>query len=793
MIKVLGAAGSLEHNRDCISLQINQNTIIDAGNIIRPLQGQAHQIEHVLLTHSHFDHIMDLPFLIENHFKERQQPLTIYALQETLNNLKQHLFNDVIWPNFAAILHPTLNTPILQFKALTLGQTISLADSQITAIPAVHIAGACGYVVEQNGAACLISGDTYLNPEMIDTINQNVRINSLIIDVSFPSEQAQLAKTTQHLTPDLLAQSCEQLDRAIDIYPYHLKPDFEPQVTKQLSALNLRHNIKKILQSGDQIELEKQHVFSQAKHFINTQNNSQNQLQALLKTAQALASETHVEKLLELILDTAMELTQADGGTLYRITDNEQQLSFNVVKNRSLAISMGGTNNAISWPNLDLYKAPEKPNEEMVATYCALHKKVIAIDDVYDAPHFNFQGTKEFDKNTGYRSKSMLVIPLLNSSHELIGVLQLLNKQDQTGHTVAFTDADQQHALALAAQAAISLTNTLLIRDLENLFEAILATITKAFDEKCSFTTGHVRQVAELSDIIAKGIDADHTTYPEVQYNKDDLHAIRIAALLHDVGKIATPEFIMQKATKLEKTIDRIDWIADRIEILKRDLYIEQLEQQTNLPEKLVSHTKQAQKQLDEDFAFIKQSNRGEGFIDDSAMQKLAALANLSYQSAEGEKPLLEEDELYNLQTRRGTLNQEERAKIMDHARVSLEILNTLPFPKKYRNVVNIAANHHEKLDGTGYPRGLTAKDISLEDRILILADLYEALSSKDRPYKEPNKLSTIFKILTAMAQDGQIDSQLLRFFYESGTYQAYNQYLQADQVDEFEFTLDQD
>ena len=791
MIKVLGASGSLEHNRECISFQVNANTIIDAGNVVRPLAGKAHLVEHVFITHSHFDHILDLPFLIEKHFEKRHKPLTIYGLKSTIDHLQEHLFNNVIWPKFQTIIHPEKNQPLLDFKVLEINQPEIIEGTLITPVSAKHMAGSCGYIVEQNDQACLISGDTYLNAELVDTLNSHTKINSLFIDTSFPSDFEALAKTSQHLTPKLLQQLVAEINRQITIYPYHLKPNYEAQIITELNTLEFKHPIGKVLQSGDSFDLSSAKQNVQPSQVLQPEDTSKKQLNALLTTAQALSSETNVDKLLEQILSAAMEFTQADGGTLYRLTENEKELSFTVLKNHSLDIAMGGTNQQISWPNLPLYLPSGDYNEEMVATFCAVHKELISIPDVYNNPHFNFKGTKEFDQKTGYRSKSMLVVPLLNSNQELVGVLQLLNKQDSQGQTITFSDSDQQHALALASQAAISLTNSLLIRDLEKLFESILATITKAFDEKCSFTGGHVRQVAELSDIIAKGIDADQRFYKDIHYDKDNLHEIRIAALLHDVGKIATPEFIMQKATKLEKTQDRIHWIADRIEILKRDLYIEYLEKHGTDKEISLQTLQQAQAELEQHLNFIRNNNKGAHYLSDEALNKLQTLATLTYKTNIKTKPLLTDDELYNLQTRAGTLNPEEREKIMDHARVSLEILNTLPFPKKYQKVINIAANHHEKLDGTGYPRGLKNEEIGFEDRILVLADLYEALSSKDRPYKEPNKLSTIFKILTSMANAGQIDKKLLRFFYESRTYEVYNQYLNPEQLDEIKFELE--
>ena len=794
MIKVLGASGSLDKNRSCISFQLNDKTVIDAGNLVRALGQNSHTIEQVFLTHAHFDHILDLPFLIETHFDKRQKPLQIYALKETLEVVKNHVFNEIVWPKFQEIIHPILGIPLLTFHEIVLGKTLQTQDISITAIPANHVAGSCGYLIKKQDTSCLITGDSYINPETAQLINQDESIKGLIIDVSFPSNLENLAKKSKHLTPKMLKQLLQQIQRPISVYPYHLKPAFEDQIIGELNQLELANATIRVLKAGDKL-INKNNNIQLIHHNQAAEKTTTNQLQSLLTTAQALSSETDVNKLLELILQEAMDFSHADAGTLYQLSEDQNELIFTVVQNRSLDIYMGGTAQPITWSNLPLTLEGGSANEQMVATYCAIHKEIVHIASVYDNKNFNFEGTKKFDATTGYHSKSMLVLPLLNTSRELVGVLQLINKLDGAGKDIAFTEADKQNTLALASQAAISLTNSLLIKDLERLFESVIDTITKAFDEKCSYTGGHVRQVAELSQIIAHGIAADNTVYKDVNYDTDDFHEIKIAAILHDVGKIATPEFIMQKATKLEKIFDRINLIQERMEIAKRDAKIELLESQLSSSNKAISQVSQADyeakiKQLDDDFAFLKTCNKGMTPLNDEDIARIKQIAQQHLIINDQACPMLDDDEQMNLLVRAGTLNQDEREKIMDHARVSLEILSTLPFPKKYNRVIHIAANHHEKLDGSGYPRGLVGSQIVLEDRILILADLYEALSSQYRPYKSPNPLSEIFKILTSMANSGLIDKKLLRFFYESGTYKHYNKFLNEQQIDDIEFVL---
>ena len=795
MIKVLGASGSLDRNQECISFLIAENIAIDAGNLMRPLGKDSNKIEHVFLTHAHFDHILDLPFLIETHFESRTKPLKIYGLKQTIECIETHLFNESIWPQFQNILHPTSQQTLLSFEILELDKSLTIDELEITPFEAVHTEGSCGFILKKNGIGCLISGDTYLNPKISEIINRDHAIKSLLIDVSFPSHLNALAIESKHLTPSLLSEIVSTFNRNVDIFPYHLKPAYKEALLSELTLRPLAPLINEPLSSGDEL-----HVFEDKVTVYHPKSQDikdyENQLQSILKIAQALSAETNLNRLLEMIVEQTTEFSHADGGTLYRLSADKKELEFTVVQNHSLNIKMGGTAKPISWDNLPLYLENNTPNVRMVAALCALNKETIVIDDIYNEPYFNFEGTKAFDKSTGYHSNSMLVVPLLDKDQELIGVLQLINRQDLSGNNIPFRELDQRNAKALASQAAISLSNTILINELETLFESVTGTITKAFDEKCSFTGGHVRFVSELSQIIARGLDQDNDFYPDVHYSSDDIHAIKMAALLHDVGKIATPEFIMQKSTKLEKTIDRIDSIKERIEIIKRDAKIRYLEAQSqgqteSVIHRLKSDYQETLEQLETFFDVVTQTNKGLSYLSDEQLAAIEKATQFSFELDGETHPLITEDEKLNLSVRNGTLNQAERAKIMDHARVSLEILQTLPFPKKYQHIVNIAANHHEKLDGSGYPRGLTAEQLTLEDRILILADLYEALSSSDRPYKDPKRLSEITRILSFMANDGHIDKKLLRFFFESGTYKQFNVNLQASQLDDLALKLD--
>lgn len=797
-LEILGAHGGAGAQVHCSCFRVGKHTLIDAGHLLADLSDELEQIHNLFLTHAHSDHIRDLPFLIDNVYGRLTQPLRIFAAQQTIDALTRHLFNGEIWPAFHTFNHPQLHQPAIEFIALEPYEHVFIENFSLTPVPANHTVPCYGYYLEANHQGVLISGDTTLNPELNRWINQTPNLHTLIIETSFPSALQNLAETSRHLTPALLEQQLAGIARPLNIYAYHLKPGYLHTIENELQALFAKpdtHTFGGCLQHGQCLAIHHAPPQIQLTAPTPPADSRHTQLKSLLKIAQALSAEHSLERLLEMILEEAMDFSQADAGTLYRYDENEAQLHFAVVKNRTLNLQLGGLENPIDWPGLPLYLPDGTPNRQMASALCALQKQAKRIDDLYRNTEFDFSGTRQFDAQTGYRSKSMLVVPLLNQRQELLGVLQLINKTDACGHPTLFSAQDEANAMALAAQAALSLSNALLIQQMEALFESFATAINKAFDEKCSFTGEHVLQVAELAQIISQAIHADTTTYPDVTYSPETLHTIKIAGLVHDVGKIATPEFILHKATKLETKVDRIELIALRMALLKQQSWTQRLETQLEQhhidTQPLRAGWAEHNAVLDDELAFLQRINSGRQRLSEAEAEQIRAIAQRTYEHNAQPHPLLNADEVLNLCIKQGTLNERERQIIMDHARLSLEMLQTLPFPKKYGRIVDIAANHHEKLNGQGYPRGLTAKELTLEDQILVLADLYEALSSPKRPYKTPLTIAEVVGILCDMANRGEIDKTLLRFFFESGTYAAYNRYLRPEQLTDFSLTLD--
>lgn len=520
-------------------------------------------------------------------------------------------------------------------------------------------------------------------------------------------------------------------------------------------------------------------------------------LQQLTQIGIALSAEKDISRLLEMIIEEAMRFTRADAGTLYTLDEEARCLRFEILKNLSLKTQLGGKRGReIDLPPVPL-ESEGQANLSNVSSYCALMREIVNIADVYKADGFDFTGPKKYDARTGYRSKSMLVVPLLNHENDVIGVLQLLNATDpESGKVIPFDARYEETVAALASQAAIALENARLITELRKLFQAFIESIAITIDEKSPYTGGHISRVTELTMMIARKInETGEGPYAGVSFNEDELEELRVAAWMHDVGKITIPEHVVDKSRKLETIFDRIELIKTRFSLIKQIeekecllRKMELLEQESprkNRLKQLEKDLKQEIAALEEDRNFIIKCNLALEAMSDADLERLRQIAAKEYETDGQRHPYLTEDELYNLSVRRGTLTAEERKIVENHALVSIKILRQLPFPKKLAHVADYAGGHHEKLDGSGYPFGLTAEQLPLQARIMALADVFEALTARDRPYKSPMKLSQAVKILGRMCEDQHIDRDLYHLFINSGLYLEYARMeLNKEQID---------
>ena len=559
----------------------------------------------------------------------------------------------------------------------------------------------------------------------------------------------------------------------------------------------------------------------------------------------ALSAERNHDRLMEMILAGAKSMSNADGGTLYLMTEAGDGLRFEIMLNDTLKIAMGGTTGKpIPFPPVRLADDQGVPNHKNVASSCALSAETINIADAYDADKFDFAGTKAFDAKTGYRSKSFLTVPLKNHDNEVTGVLQLINARDSRGRVVTFGKDVAPLIEALASQAAVALDNSRLIEAQKLLFKSFIQVIAGSIDAKSPYTGGHCNRVPALNAMIAQAAcAATDGPFADFSLTEEEWYEMEVAGGLHDCGKVTTPEYIVDKATKLETIYNRIHEIRTRFEVLKRDATVDYLEGIIAGEEDagvLKSRLDQRLASLDDDFAFIAECNVGGEFMAPERVERLKAIAQTKWirtiddtlglsidemrrRQPDAPKPPVEESvladkdwhiiphesppdltrfdaegittrpgahrfnlgEIYNLCIGRGTLTAEDRYKIQEHIIQTIFMLKALPFPKGLRRVAEWAGGHHEMMNGKGYPKGLTRDQMSLPARMMAIADIFEALTACDRPYKKPKTLSEALKIMSFMVKDQHIDVDLWELFLTSGVWKRYaDDFLKPDQID---------
>jgi len=508
-------------------------------------------------------------------------------------------------------------------------------------------------------------------------------------------------------------------------------------------------------------------------------------LEQLNAIGASLSAERDINRLLETILTAAKSITRADGGTLYRLSE-DRTLRFEILRTTSLKYYLGGTTgNPVPFYPIHLIGKDGKPNHSMVAAYAALTGKTVNIADAYTADGFDFTGTRNFDKKTGYRSKSFLTVPMANHENEIIGVLQLINALDpKTGEIVPFSPSDQRLAESLASQAAIALTNRMLINQLEQLFESFINMINSAIDEKSPYTGGHCQRVPALTMMLAEAVnETEQGPLSDFHMSDKDRYELKIAGLLHDCGKVTTPVHVVDKATKLEAIYDRIHLIDTRFEILKRDAEIAMLKDGS--PEGRAT-CRERLRQIEEDRMFLRAANIGGERMHEDDIERVKRIAEYRWTDISGhEAKFLSEDELKNLTIRAGTLTAEERQIINHHIVATIKMLEALPWPRHLKNVPEYAGGHHERMDGKGYPRGLKREQMSVQARVMGIADIFEALTAKDRPYKKGKTLSESLEILGKFSLNGHIDPDLFDVFVRRRVYQRYAEmFLDKEQID---------
>ena len=506
----------------------------------------------------------------------------------------------------------------------------------------------------------------------------------------------------------------------------------------------------------------------------------------------ALSAERDPHQLMEQILLGAKDITNADGGTVYAVV--EGGLRFQIIRNDSLKLAMGGSSGTpIAFPPVPLRLADGSPNHTSVVAHAVLARATVNIPDAYRAEGFDFSGTRAFDARTGYRSTSFLTVPMQNHEGEVIAVLQLINARDEAGGVVPFSTADQRLVESLASQAATAATNHELIQGMRDLFEAFIKLIATAIDEKSPYTGGHCKRVPELTMLLAEAAHRSASgPLASFTMNEADRYELQIAGWLHDCGKVTTPEWVMDKATKLHGLNDRIEIVAARFAAAKAQAETAHWRAVASGGDQAALAAVYASEaaHLDDDLAFLRRHNTGSEFMRPEDQQRVRDLATRTWLAADGPQPLLTANEVENLVISRGTLTDSERKIINHHIIATIRMLESLPYPKHLKRVPEFAGGHHERMDGRGYPKGLKRDQMSVQARIMGIADVFEALTAGDRPYKKGYTLSQALTILGKMKLDGHIDPDLFDVFLRDGVWREYAaRFLPNEQIDAVDIT----
>lgn len=482
-----------------------------------------------------------------------------------------------------------------------------------------------------------------------------------------------------------------------------------------------------------------------------------------------------------------MRFTNADAGSIYLVQEN-LTLKYEIVHTKSRNLHWGGTSGTpIDASPIPLFLLDGEPDLSRVACYTYHRAETVNIPDAYNARGFDLSGTHKLDARNHYHSQSFLTIPMNNHESEVIGVLQLINAIDPfSGGIIPFSETNQSIVEALASQAAVALTNRTLINHLEKLFESFISLINHAIDDKSPYTGGHCNRVPDLTMMLADAVNrCSYGPLRAFSLSEEDRHELKIAGLLHDCGKITTPVHVVDKATKLETIFDRIELIETRAEIIARDIRVAEAK---NLISK--DQAMERRQQLIEDCNFLSHCNIGVESMKDADIARVHSIsANYCWEDLSGKiQPFLSDEEILNLTIRAGTLTPDERTIINHHIDSTIAMLEKLPWPKHLKNVPEYAGGHHERMDGKGYPKGLKREEMSIQARCMGIADIFEALTAQDRPYKKGKTLSESLHILGKMKLNGHIDPDLFDIFMWEKVYEEYAQkFLEQHLIDEID------
>lgn len=473
----------------------------------------------------------------------------------------------------------------------------------------------------------------------------------------------------------------------------------------------------------------------------------------ILNVGIQLTVEKDGNKLLNTIVDKGMQITNCDASTLYLYEDNV--LKFRIMRTISQNVCRGADGEPIT----DIPPVPFK--EENVCAYTAIHRKVVNIEDVYHSEEFDFSGPKRYDAMTGFRTQSMLVIPVENNTGDLIGVLQMMNAQDENGNVIPFDPQYEIIIRSLGSLAAIELSNIQYVEEIKEQLHSFVEAMATAIDERTPYNGSHTRKVAEYATILAKKINEKYEAGEcEEAFDDERLEKLQLAALLHDIGKMIVPRSVMNRATRMDRDMAALE---DRLALLTCYYEIDALKG------KITTDEYEEKAALLKDILEFVHRIDNVGFLQQEDFDRVQEIAKMYYEKEDGEKVYyITERERVCLSVRKGTLTDEDRAIMESHVTMTAKILSKVHFNKNYIDVPRWAAEHHEYLNGSGYPNHINGEQLDTETRILAIADIYDALTASDRPYKPPMPKAKACAILHSMVEEGKLEGRFVDWLEEA-------------------------
>jgi HD-GYP domain-containing protein (c-di-GMP phosphodiesterase class II) len=526
------------------------------------------------------------------------------------------------------------------------------------------------------------------------------------------------------------------------------------------------------------------------------------EINELNRIGAALSAEHDTEKLLELILLKCREITKADAGSIYVVEEQEADnpeadehtppegrrliqkvLRFRLTQNDTVAVPF----REIVIPI----------NESSIAGYVARNGETVLIEDAYHLPNdVPYSINRKFDLDSGYRTKSILAVPMRNPKDEIVGVVQLINAKRNYASKLDSVErvarevipfAYRQHEIvsSLASQAAVAYENSQLYNSIQRLFEGFVKAAVVAIESRDPTTSGHSFRVANLTVALAEAVDRDSGIFNDVNFTREQMREIRYASLLHDFGKVGVREQVLVKAKKLYP--DQLKLVRQRFDYVRRTIehensrarveYILQRgrEEFLSAQPKFDAELRKRLEEIDRYFQTVLTSNEPT-VLPEGNFKHLLDIATNQYITWDGRpRPLLSDDEVRLLSIRKGSLDAQERLEIESHVVHTYNFLKQIPWTREIRNIPQIARGHHEKLNGMGYPFKLNAQEIPLQTRMMTVADIFDALSAADRPYKKAVSREKALDILNDMVNDGELDGQVYNIFVEAKVFDRSN------------------